>query len=113
MDLHRPRSALVRMTETAEHLETVRISNDRDYLREVMLGFVRSGPRLSSRRRMAGTGRRILGSIVHLAHPLGDEDVLPAAGEESTSATLQTLWMRCGWGPTAFTLMTEITSYVG
>ena len=36
MDLHRRRSVLVRMTETGEHLETVRISNDRDYLREVM-----------------------------------------------------------------------------
>jgi len=28
MDLHRRRSVLVRMTETGEHLETVRISND-------------------------------------------------------------------------------------
>jgi hypothetical protein len=36
MDLHRRRSVLVRMTETGQHLETVRISNDRDYLREVM-----------------------------------------------------------------------------
>jgi hypothetical protein len=36
MDLHRRRSVLVRMTETGQHLETVRISNDPDYLREVM-----------------------------------------------------------------------------
>jgi hypothetical protein len=36
MDLHRRRSVLVRMTETGQHLETVRISNDRDYLRQVM-----------------------------------------------------------------------------
>jgi len=36
MDLHRRRSVLVRMTETGEHLETVRISNDPDYLRQVM-----------------------------------------------------------------------------
>ena len=36
MDLHRRRSVLVRMTETGEHLETVRISNDAEYLREVM-----------------------------------------------------------------------------
>ena len=33
MDLHRRRSVLVRMTETGEHLETVRISNDPEYLR--------------------------------------------------------------------------------
>jgi hypothetical protein len=36
MDLHRRRSVLVRMTETGEHLETVRILNDRDVLAEVM-----------------------------------------------------------------------------
>ena len=36
MDLHRRRSVLVRMTETGEHLETVRISNDPEYLRQVM-----------------------------------------------------------------------------
>ena len=36
MDLHRRRSVLVRMTETGERLETVRISNDPEYLRQVM-----------------------------------------------------------------------------
>jgi hypothetical protein len=36
MDLHRRRSVLVRMTESGEHLETVRILNDRDSLAEVM-----------------------------------------------------------------------------
>jgi hypothetical protein len=36
MDLHRRRSVLVRMTETGEALETVRISNDPEYLRQVM-----------------------------------------------------------------------------
>lgn len=36
MDLHRRRSVLVRMTEGGETLETVRISNDVDYLRRVM-----------------------------------------------------------------------------
>jgi hypothetical protein len=36
MDLHRRRSVLVRMTEAGEHLETVRISNDPEYLRAVM-----------------------------------------------------------------------------
>jgi hypothetical protein len=33
IDLHRRRSVLVRMTETGETLETVRISNDPEYLR--------------------------------------------------------------------------------
>src|SRR3954453_6460592 len=36
MDLHRRRSVLVRMTEAGEALETVRISNDPQILREVM-----------------------------------------------------------------------------
>jgi hypothetical protein len=36
MDLHRRRSVLVRMTETGEHLETVRISNDPEYLGRVI-----------------------------------------------------------------------------
>ena len=36
MDLHRRRSVLVRMTETGERLETVRISNDPEYLRAAM-----------------------------------------------------------------------------
>ena len=36
MDLHRRRSVLVRMTGAGEHLETVRISNDPEYLRQVM-----------------------------------------------------------------------------
>ena len=34
MDLHRRRSVLVRMTEAGERLETVRISNDPEYLRQ-------------------------------------------------------------------------------
>ncbi len=36
MDLHRRRSVLVRMTDTGEQLETVRISNDPEYLQQVM-----------------------------------------------------------------------------
>ena len=36
IDLHRRRSVLVRLTETGETLETVRISNDPEYLRQVM-----------------------------------------------------------------------------
>ena len=35
-DLHRRRSVLVRMTETGEHLETVRIVNTCDRLADVM-----------------------------------------------------------------------------
>ena len=36
MDLHRRRSVLVRMTDCGEQLETVRISNDPEYLQAVM-----------------------------------------------------------------------------
>ena len=36
MDLHRRRSVLVRMTESGQQLETVRISNDPEYLQQVM-----------------------------------------------------------------------------
>jgi hypothetical protein len=36
MDLHRRRSVLVRMTESGEHLETVRIFNTDDRLADVM-----------------------------------------------------------------------------
>ncbi len=74
MDLHRRRSVLVRMTETGEHLETVRISNDPEYLRAVMArageapdvvleacyGWYWAADTLAE-----------LGATVHLAHPLG------------------------------------------
>jgi len=74
MDLHRRRSVLVRMTETGEHLETVRISNDPEYLRAVMTrageapdvvleacyGWYWAADTLAE-----------LGAHVHLAHPLG------------------------------------------
>ena len=53
MDLHRRRSVLVRMTETGEHLETVRILNDRDVLAEVMS---RAGESPEVRRPTGGTG---------------------------------------------------------
>ncbi|MGH8571470.1 MAG: hypothetical protein ACREX8_02690, partial [Gammaproteobacteria bacterium] len=36
IDLHRRRSVLVRMTEAGQRLETIRISNDPEYLRQVM-----------------------------------------------------------------------------
>ena len=74
MDLHRRRSVLVRMTETGERLETVRISNDPEYLRAVMTrageapdvvleacyGWYWAADTLAE-----------LGATVHLAHPLG------------------------------------------
>jgi transposase len=74
MDLHRRRSVLVRMTETGEHLETVRISNDPEYLKAVM---ARAGEAPDvvleatygwywAADTLAG-----LGATVHLAHPLG------------------------------------------
>src|SRR5512132_1791747 len=74
MDLHRRRSVLVRMTETGEHLETVRISNDPEYLRQVM---ARAGehPEVVLEacygRYWAADTLAELGASVHLAHPLG------------------------------------------
>ena len=74
MDLHRRRSVLVRMTETGERLETVRISNDPEYLREVM---ARAGeaPEVVLEATYgwywAADTLAELGATVHLAHPLG------------------------------------------
>ena len=74
MDLHRRRSVLVRMTEAGERLETVRISNDPDYLREVM---TRAGeaPEVVLEAcygwYWAADILAELGATVHLAHPLG------------------------------------------
>jgi transposase len=74
MDLHRRRSVLVRMTETGEHLETVRISNDPGYLRAVM---ARAGeaPEVVLEAAYgwywAADTLTELGAQVHLAHPLG------------------------------------------
>jgi transposase len=74
MDLHRRRSVLVRMTETGEWLETVRISNDPEYLRAVM---ARAGeaPEVVLEAAYgwywAADVLGELGARVHLAHPLG------------------------------------------
>jgi transposase len=74
MDLHRRRSVLVRMTETGEHLETVRISNDPEYLRAVM---ARAGEapdvvlEAAYGWYWAADTLAELGAHVHLAHPLG------------------------------------------
>src|SRR3954449_2446427 len=74
MDLHRRRSVLVRMTETGEMLETVRISNDPEYLRQVM---ERAGEHPGGVLEAtygwywAADTLTELGAHVHLAHPLG------------------------------------------
>src|SRR4051812_26236120 len=74
MDLHRRRSVLVRMTDAGEHLETVRISNDPEYLRQVI---ARAGeaPKVVLEATYgwywAADTLAELGAAVHLAHPLG------------------------------------------
>ncbi|WP_219420581.1 IS110 family transposase [Pseudonocardia nigra] len=74
MDLHRRRSVLVRMTESGQRLETVRISNDPEYLREVM---TRAGEapdvvlEATYGWYWAADTLAELGATVHLAHPLG------------------------------------------
>jgi transposase len=74
IDLHRRRSVLVRMTGAGERLETVRISNDPEYLREVM---ARAGeaPEVVLEATYgwywAVDTLAELGARVHLAHPLG------------------------------------------
>src|SRR3954449_12727836 len=74
MDLHRRRSVLVRMTESGKQLETVRISNDPEYLRQVM---ARAGeaPEVVLEATYgwywAADTLAELGATVHLAHPLG------------------------------------------
>ena len=74
LDLHRRRSVLVRMTEAGERLEAVRISNDPEYLRQVM---ARAGeaPEVVLEATYgwywAADTLAELGAHVHLAHPLG------------------------------------------
>ncbi len=74
MDLPRRRSVLVRMTKTADQLETVRFSNDPHVLREVM---ARAGecPEVVLEATYgwywAADTLAGLGAQVHLAHPLG------------------------------------------
>jgi len=74
MDLHRRRSVLVRMGESGEHLETVRILNDRDSLAEVMSRAGES-PEVVLEATYgwywAVDALAELGATVHLAHPLG------------------------------------------
>jgi len=98
MDLHRRRSVLVRMTETGEHLETVRISNDPEYLRQVM---ERAGeaPEVVLEATYgwywAADTLAELGAHVHLAHPLGVK--MFAYRRVKISATPPTWPTCCGW----------------
>jgi transposase len=74
MDLHRRRSVLVRMTEAGQRLETVRISNDPEYLQQVMERAGES-PEVVLEATYgwywAADALAELGAQVHLAHPLG------------------------------------------
>ena len=83
IDLHRRRSVLVRMTETGERLETVRISNDPEYLRQVM---ARAGeaPEVVLEARYgwywAADTLAELGATRASGAPAGGEDVLVCGG---------------------------------
>lgn len=75
MDVHRRRSVLVRTkADTGEQLEAIRISNDPEYLRELM---TRAGenPEVVLEAcygwYWAADTLADLGAVVHLAHPLG------------------------------------------
>lgn len=74
IDLHRRRSVVVRMTEAGERLETVRISNDPEYLRAVM-AKAGEAPEVVLEATYgwywAADALAELGAKVHLAHPLG------------------------------------------
>ncbi len=74
IDVHRRRSVLVRMTEAGQTLETVRISNDVDCLRQVMARAGES-PEVVLEATYgwywAADALAELGAQVHLAHPLG------------------------------------------
>ena len=106
MDLHRRRSVLVRMTETGEQLETVRISNDPEYLRQVM---ARAGEarRWCWRRPTAGIGPRTclaeLGATRASGASAGGEDVLlrRVKNDERDAADLADL-LRMGRLPEAW-----------
>jgi transposase len=74
MDLHRRRSVLVRMTETGQRLETVRIVNDRDRLAAV-IARAGAAPEVVLEATYgwywAADALAEFGAHVHLAHPLG------------------------------------------
>ena len=100
MDLHRRRSVLVRMTEAGERLETVRISNDPEYLRQVM---ARAGenPEVVLEACYGWywaadvLAEQVGGEHVHLAHPWGSK-ASPTAGSRTTRTTRRILPTCCG-----------------
>ena len=99
IDLHRRRSVLVRMTETGEVLESVRIVNDVDRLSEVIS---RAG--LAPEAVIEATygwywavdALRAAGASVHLAHPLGVK-AFEYRRLKKTSATRRIWLICCGW----------------
>ncbi|MDQ3990518.1 MAG: IS110 family transposase [Actinomycetota bacterium] len=74
IDLHRRRSVIVRMTESGQRLETVRILNDRDRLADV-ISRAGEAPEVVLEATYgwywAADALGELGANVHLAHPLG------------------------------------------
>jgi transposase len=74
IDLHRRRSVIVRMTESGEHLETTRITNDAEMLGRV-LERAGTAPEVVLEATYgwywAADALAALGATVHLAHPLG------------------------------------------
>ena len=99
MDVHRRRSVLVRMTEAGQRLETVRMSNDPDYLRAVM---ARAGeaPEVVLEATYgwywAADTLAELGAHVHLGHPLGVK-MFPIGGLKPMSVTrrIWRIWRIC------------------
>jgi len=106
MDLHRRRSVLVRMTETGEHLETVRIVNTRDRLADVMTRAGES-PEVVLEATYgwywAVDALAELGATVHLAHPLGVKmfSLRRVKNDQLDAADLADLW-RMGRLPEAW-----------
>jgi hypothetical protein len=99
MDLHRRQSVLVRMAEAGERLETVRISNDPEYLRAVM---ARAGkaPEVVLEATYgwywAADTLVELGARVHLAHPLGVK--MFSYRRSKTMNVTRLIWLICcGW----------------
>ncbi len=100
IDWHRRRSVVVRMTEAGQRLETVRISNDPEYLRQVM-GRAGEAPEVVLEATYgwywAADTLAELGARVHLAHPLGVKafSYRRVKNDERDAADLADC---CGWG---------------
>lgn len=92
IDLHRRRSVIVRMTDTGQVLETVRIHNDVERLTEVM---ARAGeaPEVVLEATYgwywAADALADAGASVHLAHPLGVKALRVPPGQERRPGRLR------------------------